>query len=134
MRVAIDSNVFISIAVFGSKRLAQMLADICEHHTLVLSSYVVEELSRVVREKFPGKVAAMDNLLFYLPYESEFTPHRLPEHNWFQIRDPKDEKVLYSAITADCDVLITGDGDFAPIDLERPEILKPAEFIAKYLA
>ena len=53
MRVAIDSNVFISIAVFGSKRLAQMLADICEHYTLVLSSYVVEELTRVVREAPP---------------------------------------------------------------------------------
>jgi len=133
MRVTIDSNVFISIAVFASGRLAKMLADICERHTLVLSTYVIEELSRVVREKFPGKVATMDDLLFHLPYESEFTPHVLPAHDWFQIRDPKDEKVLYSAITAGCDVLITGDGDFAPIDLDHPEILKPAAFIAKYL-
>jgi len=110
-----------------------MFADICESHTLVLSSYVIEELSRVVRKKFPGKVAAMDNLLFHLPYESEFTPHVLPEHDWFRIRDPKDEKVLYSAITADCDILITGDDDFRSIDLDHPEILKPVEFIAKYL-
>ena len=134
MRVAIDSNVFISIVVFGSKTLSKMLVDICEHHTLVMSSYVIDEISRVVREKFPGKVSAMDNILFNLPYEPEFTPHILPNHGMFKIRDPKDEKVLYSAITADVDVLITNDNDFFDIELERPEIIKPFDFISKYLS
>ena len=133
MRITIDSNVLISIAVFGSNSLNQMLSDICERYTLVLSSYVVDEITRVVREKFPNKVATIDNILFKLPYETEFTPRKLPKHNLFQIRDPSDEKVLYSAITADVDVLITGDNDFCDIRLERPEILKPAAFIEKYL-
>jgi len=31
------------------------------------------------------------------------------------------------------DVFITGDKDFACIELEKPEILTPADFIAKYL-
>jgi putative PIN family toxin of toxin-antitoxin system len=129
MRVAIDTNVFVSIVVFGSKPLGKMLSDICENHTLVMSSYVIEELSRVVKVKFPGKLAAMDNILFNMSYESEYTPHRLPEHNLFKIRDAKDEKVLYSAITADVDVLITGDKDFFDLGLARPEIVTSAEFM-----
>ena len=133
MRIALDSNVFISVVVFGSEALGRMLAEISERHTLVLSSYVIDELARVVRTKFPGKVAAMDNILFNLSYESEYTPQRLPAHKLFEIRDPKDEKVLYSAITADCDILITGDKDFDEIDLDRPEIMTPAAFIAEYM-
>jgi len=129
MRIAIDTNVFISVVVFESRPLGKMLADISKNHTLVLSSYVIDELSRVIKTKFPDKLAAMDNILFNLSYESEYTPHKLPEHNLFQIRDPKDEKILYSAIIADADILITGDKDFKDIKLERPEILTPAEFL-----
>ncbi|MCL2107530.1 MAG: putative toxin-antitoxin system toxin component, PIN family [Oscillospiraceae bacterium] len=134
MRIALDSNVFVSAVVFGSEALGQLLAYVSERHTLVLSSYVIDELARVVRTKFPGKVAAMDSILFNLSYESEYTPQRLPVHDLFKIRDPKDEKVLYSAITADCDILITGDKDFRDIDIDRPEIMTPAAFIAEYMA
>ena len=55
----------------------------------------------------------------------------LPRHEFFSIRDPKDEKILYSAITADVDVLITGDKDFTELEIERPEILIPSEFIKR---
>ena len=41
----------------------------------------------------------------------------LPEHYYFTIRDKGDEPILYFAITADVDVLITGDKDFADIDI-----------------
>jgi putative PIN family toxin of toxin-antitoxin system len=132
MRVAIDTNVFVSIVVFGSKSLGKMLSDICENPTLVLSSYVIDELSRVSKTKVPGKLAAMDNILFNMSYESEYTPQRLPEHHLFKIRDAKGEKVLYSAITADVDVLITGDKDFFDLGLARPEIMSPAEFIERF--
>lgn len=49
-----------------------------------------------------------------------------------KIRDEKDKPVLISAITADMDVLITGDKDFTGIDIDRPEILTPTEFMDKY--
>lgn len=41
--------------------------------------------------------------------------------------------MLYTAIVENVDVLITGDKDFASVEVEKPEILTPAEFIAKYL-
>jgi predicted nucleic acid-binding protein len=74
----------------------------------------------------------IENFLLELPFEFVYTPVILPPHNLFTIRDADDEKVLYSAIVADVDVLITGDNDFNDIDIEWPEILSPTEFIAKY--
>ena len=61
------------------------------------------------------------------------TPETLPEHNWFTIRDADDEKVLYSAISADVDVLIAGDKDFSVIDIDKPEIMTPTQFVEMYL-
>ena len=132
MRIMIDTNVFISIVVFKSRILAKMLNDICEEHTLVLSSYILEELSNVIKSKFQDKLIMMDDILFNLPFETEFTPHILPKHMFFNIRDPKDEKILYSAITADVDILITGDKDFLELEIARPEILTPSEFMEQY--
>ena len=52
----------------------------------------------------------------------------------FYIRDIKDYPVLYTAILEDVDVLVTGDRDFADIDIEKPEIMTPTEFIEKFLS
>jgi hypothetical protein len=60
-------------------------------------------------------------LLSQLPYELAYTPEH-PKPGLFEIRDEKDYPVLYSAITEDVDVFITGDRDFDGLDLEKPEI------------
>lgn len=67
-----------------------------------------------------------------LPFELIYTPKTIEKHGMFVIRDVDDEKVLYSAIMADVDILLTGDKDFSDIDIERPEILTPGEFLEKY--
>lgn len=47
--------------------------------------------------------------------------------------DKKDLPILVSAILGDIDILITGDKDFARIEIDRPEILTPREFVEKYV-
>ncbi len=47
-------------------------------------------------------------------------------------RDEDDYPVLYSAVAEDVDVFVTGDRDFEDVDLDRPEILTPAQFLEKY--
>jgi hypothetical protein len=37
-----------------------------------------------------------------------------------------------TAIIGDVDVFISGDKDFFDIDIKRPEIMTPAQFIAEY--
>lgn len=41
--------------------------------------------------------------------------------------------MLYTAIMEDVDVLVTGDKDFSDIDVERPKIMTPAEFMEQFI-
>lgn len=132
MRVMLDTNVLLSALLFPSERMNRMMRFIFEKHRLVLSSFVVEELTYVVKRKFPGKLQAMDALLSAMSFELAYTPRDM-ELGLFDIRDEKDYPVLYTAIREDVDVLITGDKDFSDVDMERPEILTPAQFIARYV-
>ena len=128
----LDTNVLISILVFNSKSLKEILVKITDNDTLVLSSYVIEELREVIKRKFPNKTEDLDIFLYNLPFEIYYTPETIINRNFANIRDKKDVPVLYSSIMADVDILITGDKDFEDIDIEKPEILTPAEFLDKY--
>ena len=100
-------------------------------HQLVLSSYIVEELKDVVSRKFPDKVGVVDTLLAKMNYEYVYTPDILDE-TLFEIRDVKDYPVLYTAVLEDVDILVTGDNDFSDVDVDKPEILTPAEFVERF--
>ncbi len=132
MRIMVDTNVLISLLVFSSKKMNQMMECIFREHQLVLSSYIVEELKDVVRRKFPGKTRVIDTLLVKMDYEYVYTPDILDDII-FEIRDAKDYPVLYTAIIEDVDILVTGDSDFSDVDVEKPEILTPTEFVEKYV-
>lgn len=132
MRIMLDTNVLISMVFFPGKRFMQMLEFISRRHTLVLSSFVIEELMCVADRKFPTRKSAIDRFLTNLGYEFVYTPHRIPA-GIFEIRDNKDYPVLYTAIIENVDILITGDKDLADVDIEKPEILTPSEFIEKYI-
>ena len=110
-----------------------MVEDICRNHVLVLSTYVVDELREAVARKWPERSRAVEEFLQALSYEIVLTPADV-EQGLFGIRDPKDYPVLYSAMLADADVLVTGDKDFGDVEVSRPEILAPGEYAGRYLA
>lgn len=128
----LDTNVLISLLLFPNERMNRMMEYIFSHHQLVLSSYVVDELKDVTKRKFPTKAKVVDTLLSRMSYELVYTPTEM-ESDVFEIRDIKDYPVLYTAIIEDVDILITGDKDFDNIDIDRPEILTPNNFINQYL-
>lgn len=128
----LDTNVLISMIFFPGKRFERMLDYIVRNHTLVLSSFVVEELMAVTERKFPEKRDSMDRFLSALGYELVYTPRKM-KGGLFHIRDMNDYPVLYTAVAENADILITGDKDFGGMDLEKSEILTPAEFIERYL-
>lgn len=131
MRIMIDTNILISALLFPSERMDGLMRKIMVEHQLVLSSYVIDELLNVTRRKFKSKLQVVDTLLSQLPYELVYTPQQ-PAPGLFEIRDAKDYPVLYSAITEDVDIFITGDKDFEDVVIEKPEILSPTEFMNKY--
>lgn len=67
-----------------------------------------------------------------LSFELVYSPKKIEGERLFDIKDENDYIILHAAIIEDVDVLITGDKDFAAVDIDRPEILTPIEFLSKY--
>jgi putative PIN family toxin of toxin-antitoxin system len=132
MRIMLDTNVLISAILFRSENLSRLIEKVVEDYTLVLSTYVVEELKSVVDRKFLSKMKAIEKFLTALSYELVYSPENYDGTPLFEIRDDKDYMVLHTAILADVDILITGDKDFKDVEIERPEIVTPKEFLEKY--
>ena len=132
MRIMIDTNLLISAFILNSQYLTQMIDNITEHHTIVLPTYVIDELKRVTKAKFPGKYDLLESFFQELPFELVYTPENIDKTKYPDIRDEKDLPILVSAIIEDVDVLISNDADFAPLSLDRPEILTPKDYVIKY--
>lgn len=132
MRVMVDTNVLISALLFPKSLVAGVLTDIVSRHTLVLSSFVVDELRAVVARKLPQKTTTVERLLEEMRFELVYTPLQ-KARDLFDIRDEKDYPVLYTAMTNGIDVLATGDKDFAGVDVNYPDILTPAQYIESYM-
>lgn len=128
----LDTNVLISMILFPNEKFNDMLETITREHILVLSSFVVDELNAVVERKFPQRKSAADRFLAKLSFEYVYTP-KVMKGGMFDIRDINDYPVLYTAVIENVDILITGDKDFIGIDIEKPQILTPAQFCEIYL-
>lgn len=131
MRVMLDTNVIISALLFPSKRMDQLFQTIVINHTMVISSYVIDELHTVVKRKFPQKAAYVERLLAGMSYELVYTPKDFT-NSLVTIRDAKDYPIIHTAIVEAVDILITGDKDFENLDIERPEIITPNEFLIRF--
>lgn len=132
MRVMLDTNILISIAIFDSAYLKELLERICDKHKLVLSSVIIDELNAVIEKKFPNKKEALEKFLYKIPYEYEYIPNTIINNTIIELRDENDIPILYSAVLAEVDILITGDKDFDNVDLKRPKIMTARQFLEKY--
>jgi predicted nucleic acid-binding protein len=131
MRVMLDTNVLILAIIFPNDRMNSLIYKATLDHHLVLSSYIIDELIDVIKRKFPVKVKDVDLFLARLPYELVYSPI---EHNhvFFNIRDKDDYQILYSAIIENVDLFVTDDDDFDDVEVDKPEIITPSEFLEKY--
>lgn len=132
MRVMLDTNILVSAFVFKSRKIYAVIDYIISHHQLVLPSYVVDELKDVVNRKFPKMANALDEFLTTLSFTLAYSPAAIPP-GLFEIRDPADAPILYTAIIEDVDVLVTGDKDFDDVDVEKPEIVTVSVFEQRYM-
>jgi len=132
MRVMLDTNILVSAFVFQTKKIYTVIDHIVSHHELVLSSYVVDELKDVIDRKFPKMANSLDEFLTALSFSLVYSPKQIPS-GLFEIRDIFDAPILHTAIIEGIDVLITGDKDFAVVEVEKPEIMTIAEFEKKFM-
>ena len=132
MRIMLDTNILISLIFFPNEQMNKLKRLICNKHSIILCSYIIEELQCVVERKFKSKAIALDNFLENLSFEFVYTPKFFDVKEYPQIRDIKDLPILVTAINEDVDILLTGDADFSSVEIDRPEIMTPSEFMQKY--
>jgi putative PIN family toxin of toxin-antitoxin system len=132
MNIMIDTNIIVSAILFPESIIAKTFKHIANNYHLVLSQYTIDAMENVFKEKFPHKLTEMKQFLKQVPYEL-FILNKAENKKYPKIRDDKDLPVLMNAIESRVDLLITGDKDFEDVITEKPKIMKPREYINKYM-
>jgi len=125
MRVMIDTNVVVSAVYNPKSKPANVLRHVCEKHELILCDYIIAECYDVIMRKFPQHTTVFDKLLATLGYELVAAPRKGVE-----MSDPKDSPILNAALIADIDIIVSGDKHFLALDMKRPQVLSPAEYLS----
>ena len=135
MRVLIDTNILISAALSsqGTPYRAFVKAVSYPNHGLVCEQNI-DEMRRIFNRKFPQKIQALEGFLSLALLTLEVVPMPLEENILEdRIRDVNDRPILRAALNAKVDILLTGDKDFSDIEIDKPEIMTPGEFIEEFL-
>jgi putative PIN family toxin of toxin-antitoxin system len=131
MQVMLDTNVIFSMFLFPSDHFNRLKRALAKEQ-IVLCSYVVEEVKEVVERKFPDRLKDIDDFFQSFPFAMVYTPENFNAEKYPAMRDENDLPILVTAICEDVDVLISGDKDFTVLEIDRPEILTPSEFLERY--
>ena len=129
MRIMADTNVIVS-AVLNQKSMSALALSIAmREHTLIICTYVLEELQSVFLRKFPDRISVLESFLSKLAFEICYTSKI--RSSTPKMRDEDDRPILQAAIDAEADVILTSDGDFRALDIEYPIIISPSMLIKR---
>lgn len=131
MKVMLDTNILIFAFVFKSKKINELIYKLSKEHEIIICSYTVEELKKLIDTKFKVSQEDLDEFLKNFPFNLVYSPISV-ENKLFDIRDNDDYIILHTAIIEDVDIFITGDKDFDDVDIDKPEIMNTTEFLDKY--
>ncbi len=135
MRLVLDTNTLVSgIGWDGPPR--QILVALREaRHSLMISTALLAELTRVLRYPKLRSIAAHPLLPVVLAWL--YQPEHLvvsEERITIVRRDPADNLVLEAAVAGNADAIVSGDSDLLRLRVFRGiQILRAREFAAKYL-
>ena len=132
MRIMTDTNVIISAILFPKSQTTKVIQNVTEDHTLVLCSHIIDELQEIFDRKFKDKSHLLDMFLSKLSFELVYTPADINSASYPNIRDKEDLPIFVSALLSDVDILITGDKDFFELEIDKPEIISPRDYLDRY--
>lgn len=136
MRVAVDTNVFISTIIKPESRIGMIVVRMRNgEFTLLYSQQILEELTEVVtRDKIWNKYKLTDETF------NSFLNSLIEHGERVQVltvvdvcRDPDDNLLLSIALDGKADYIVSGDKDLLDlISFQDIPIIKPDEFLKKF--
>lgn len=131
MKIMIDTNVLISAILFPNGKTAQALIKAltppCKPY---VCDYILDELQRKFKEKFPDKTIELEEFLFNALKTIKVvnTPKSSIKEESL-IRDIKDRPILRAAKKSKIEYLLTGDKDFLEANIDNPKAISVVELI-----
>ena len=127
MRIALDSSVLIAAHISRAGVCAELLEDVLLHHDLVISEFILAELSRKLGEKFNFPKREADQVIAFLRRVGIVVqPADLPLD---LCRDPTDIPVLGTAVAGECALLISVDRDLLDMqNVHKIPIIRPGDY------
>ena len=131
MKIMIDTNIVISAVLFPNGKAAQAFYKaLLPPYEPLLCDYVIDELHRKFKEKFPERQMELEAFLLhaFLSIRTVQTPEEemVLEKG---IRDPKDRPILRAALNAHADLFLTGDKDFLESAVTDPRVVSVTSFL-----
>lgn len=127
MRIALDSSVLIAAHISRAGVCVELLEDLLLHHELVISEFILEELSRKLCEKFDFPTRDANHVVAFLRRVAVVvSPADLPSD---LCRDSNDVPVLGTAVAGECALLISVDRDLLDMrKINEIPIIRPGEY------
>jgi len=130
LRIFIDTRILLSAVLSDASMSAKLLRFANEEHKLLISAHSLTEATKVIKRKFPNRLAAWDKFLTALAFELLYTPLAVNGPN---TRDPMNGPILASLFIAQPDLVVTSDQDFHMSEIrEFLTVLSPADFVRMY--
>ena len=126
MRIVLDTNVL--IAAFIARGVCHHLLEHCvRNHDLVTSQFILDEVQEKLVEKFKYTSEMADEVIKLLRSHMDVvSPASLDSP---VCRDPDDDNILATAVTGNCECLLTGDKDLLVLKrFQGVDILSPGDF------
>lgn len=126
MRVLLDTNVLAS-ATATRGLCADVFREVLTSHELVVSDALLNELTRILKDKFGASQDLITGVVRLLRHDTIFAkPTERPK---VTLKDKDDLVILSAALTASADVLVTGDKELQSLkQVGDLKILSPRQF------
>ena len=126
MKLVLDSSVLIAASISRAGVCAQLLEDVLTHHELIISDFILDEISGKLREKFQFPKTEIAELCRFLRGAATFVE---PAESDPSACPSEDIAVLGTAIAGMVDLLISVDKDLLVLGSFRGiDFVKPGEF------
>jgi putative PIN family toxin of toxin-antitoxin system len=127
VKLVLDSSVLIAASISRAGVCAELLEDVLTHHELIISDFILDEISAKLREKFQFPKTEIAELCRFLRSAATFVEPAEIDPN--ACRDSEDIPVLGTAVAGMVDLLISVDKDLLTLgSFQGIEIVKPGEF------
>lgn len=128
MRVFLDTNVLVS-SLTTRGLCSELLESIFNEHDLLICEPVLQELKRILTEKFHLPAPLVREYITLLKTESQLVTTQSIINIKIKINDPDDIRILEFAIPAKPDVFVTGDKELLKLaKINDVPIISPRQF------